>query len=225
MTYGINLVNSAGQGLFSGVEKSMVLVGKGTDTFTAKFQYKSTNYFGDVPPMVFVSFSSLPNSCTAQITRNSTTGEWSVAIFRGYDQTGLTVSWYVFAPLPTNTTVSGYGAAIYNSSGDLTYTSNHRPLQVIHGGVVSAVEDSVITTSNRPAKIGHFVPLLRLENFTGSQITGYNVYITTVSETTSEVKLVSDFYGGGYASPGVIYAEFGYWDSAYLTTIDASLYD
>ncbi len=223
MPFGISLLNNSGQEIFKGVEKSIVLMDKGTITATGIGNEIITSYSGDAPPLLFINFPTLPNSCAGITTRNPD-GKWVITLSRS-GTTPYAVNWYLFAAIP-NATLSGYGIAIYNDNGELAYQSNYKPLQVIHGGLVSSTGDTVNISSNRPSKMAHFVPPLRLSSFSGSQQTGgYTVNVNYMSRTNTTLSLIESFYVSGIPSPGVIYAQFGYWESMFITTIDASMYD
>jgi len=225
VSFGISLKNSSGQEMLVGVEKSMALVGKGYSDFTSRFDYKLTGYSGLSPPMVYVNFPNNNNTCSVKTQRNSS-GEWEIVLFKEFNgSTTVTAYWYIFAEIP-NQLIDNYGIVIYNQNNQVAYHSGYLPLQNVHGALVSDSGDSINISSNLPSKMAHIVFPAKLSSFSGSQQSGgYRVVVSMIKRTPSTLLLSGYLYSGKFASPGVVFATQGYWESMFATTIDASLYD
>lgn len=154
MAYGINLLNSVGDIMFSTEYMAYHYVGKFTAVNTVSFQCQASFSCVGIPIIFIDGFSGTASVNLTQLT-NTSGNNWTATVTgRTLDNVGLTsIDIYVFA-FPNANSSSGYGIIAKNSSGNATLNTDQKLLKI--SGSYQTVVESSTTTDTPPSKALNF---------------------------------------------------------------------
>jgi hypothetical protein len=154
MTYGINLLNSAGDIMFSTEYMAYHYVGKFTAVNTVSFQCQASFSCVGTPIIFIDGFSGTAAVSLTELT-NTSGSNWTATVTgRTLSNVGLTsIDIYVFA-FPSTNTGSGYGIIAKNTNGNATLNTNQKLLKI--SGSYQTVVESSSTIDVPPSKAINF---------------------------------------------------------------------
>jgi len=154
MAYGINLLNSVGDIMFSTEYMAYHYVGKFTAVNTVSFQCQASFSCVGTPIIFIDGFSGTASVTLTQLT-NTSGNNWTATVTgRTLANVGLTsIDIYVFA-FPSANSSSGYGIIAKNTSGSATLNTDQKLLKI--SGSYQTVVESSTTTNVPPSKAINF---------------------------------------------------------------------
>lgn len=151
MSYGLNIYNDAGLLAFSSDYSCYKFLGKFTlpRTGVAGQQYAILTVTSARAPLVFIAPNSTEAVAVAGISVSGTT--WTINVESISLRTLTTINVYVFTV--DQTLGTGYGINIFDASGNVTFSTVDRTLQ-ISGYIISNAQTQVSTINNQALTYG-----------------------------------------------------------------------